>query len=633
TKKIRFKTKAFLLAFCTTTVTLGAFLFPTLTQKGSSADINTLALHNKSLARAHNDSYLVNLANASTFSEEELAVIAKNKDWKHNFEQFEKDFVKQALSPKTLGLIDVYNLLSGFKQSVQNTVNLMNQLQAEINAANAVFPVSDSTKIPKVSQKLFGLLGDGFFPQLHPKGLKIADNIAALFDQYNLKSIALKNFDLNLERKNDIVIQGKVCYSFSIKMDFATIYEGDGSTIDLQFALNASTTNFANLTDLQDSFWQSGKDLNTQLFWKPSVHKLISNGTNDLTTLAQTALGDSLFDTKVNLTESVIEINNQTDVATKFREKVLNSFKQEREKAHAEHVEKLRKLEEERKLQEAEAKAKAEEVKKLEAEREAFNKSLTAASEFKQYWSKKNKDVTDKKQLAEALKISLEADRNRTFSFLIAGFRTAIDWYYNAKKENNDAKQKAFGSQGIQFHKDGLNGIYMSDWLRGELTSKSNINLKIKELKVQNKIESPTINWIDGVGIKQDKANPFNYRFEVDIKYTGGYQLYGFYAFAALFTKFPSSWSGEMNLKFIVDGSIPVYTVAKKDYPGSLFQFNDKDELLFTLYVKEQISFADPNFMNLLRGQNLHDLELVTGATKPPVVDLASYLHFVLLSA
>ncbi|VEU57464.1 Uncharacterised protein [Mycoplasmoides pneumoniae] len=38
------------------------------------------------------------------------------------------------------------------------------------------------------------------------------------------------------------------------------------------------------------------------------------------------------------------------------------------------------------------------------------------------------------------------------------------------------------------------------------------------------------------------------------------------------------------------------------------------------------------NLWKSWKSQNLHNLELETGATKPPVVDLASYLHYLILN-
>ncbi len=87
-----------------------------------------------------------------------------------------------------------------------------------------------------------------------------------------------------------------------------------------------------------------------------------------------------------------------------------------------------------------------------------------------------------------------------------------------------------------------------------------------------------------------------------------------------------------MNLKFIVDGDLSWEIVQKPDYPGSLFQFDDqKQQLLFKLHVWEKITVQEPEFMELIKSQNLHNLELRTESTKPPVVDLASYLHYQLL--
>ncbi|WP_308188881.1 DUF240 domain-containing protein, partial [Mycoplasmoides pneumoniae] len=73
----------------------------------------------------------------------------------------------------------------------------------------------------------------------------------------------------------------------------------------LQFALQASTTNFSSLEELQASFSKTGDNLTAQLFWKPTVTKLVS-GENDLTHIAQTAIGESLFDSRVDLSASII---------------------------------------------------------------------------------------------------------------------------------------------------------------------------------------------------------------------------------------------------------------------------------------------------------------------------------------
>lgn len=466
---------------------------------------------------------------------------------------------------------------------------------------------------------------------MHPKGLNITESIVEIFNQYNLKKIQLKDFNLELVKKNDIVIKDKIRYSFEIKMDFEVDYEGGNNAVNLQFDLKAQTSNFLNLQELQNSF--NGNDINTQLFWKPLINKLVDKNQNDLTSIAKTAVSDSLFLSNTNIFNSVLKIDEQLDLAkTKFEKEIIEPFKKEREKAKADYEEQQRILAEERRKQEEELKRKEEEAKRLKAEQEKFDKSLSTATEFKNYWSTKGKNVTDKTQLIDALKTSFAADKNKTFKFLIDSFTKSIKEYYkNNKKDENQNAKKAFGEKGIEFPKQGVEGLYMSDWLRDKLRSHTNISLNLNKVDVENKENNPTISWKEG-GIDFRQEYPYKFKFEIDIKYQGGYELNFWSKFIGPWIGIPSSWKGEMDVKFIVDGDLDSYLVQNTDYPGSLFQFKD-NQLLFTLHVKEQIKVQDKNFMDLLKQQNLHNLDLRNGGTKPPVVDLASYLHYLVLNS
>lgn len=516
-------------------------------------------------------------------------------------------------------------------QVLKKTVDLLNRLQSSINETNKIFPINDEDKLPKVPQNFFKFLNENFFPQLHPKGLNITESIVEIFNQYNLKKIQLKDFNLELVKKNDIVIKDKIRYSFEIKMDFEVDYEGGNNTVNLQFDLKAQTSNFLNLQELQNSF--NGNDLNTQLFWKPLINKLVDKNQNDLTSIAKTAVSDSLFLSNTNIFNSVLKIDEQLDLAkTKFEKEIIEPFKKEREKAKADYEEQQRILAEERRKQEEELKRKEEEAKRLKEQQEQFNKSFENAKEFKDYWKNQKKDVTDKTQLIDALKTSFAADKNKTFSLLINSFTKATsDYYKNNKKDESENAKKAFSEKGIQFPRQELEGLYMSDWLRGKLTSYTDIKLNLTSIKIENKENNPTIDWKNN-GIEFRQHYPYKFKFEIDIKYQGGYKLTGLFSWFAPFSGIPSSWNGEMDVKFIVDGDLDYNLVQNTDYPGSLFQFKD-NQLLFTLHVKEQIKVQDGKFMDLLKQQNLHNLDLRNGATKPPVVDLASYLHYLVLNS
>ncbi|WP_234943777.1 DUF240 domain-containing protein [Mycoplasmoides genitalium] len=215
-------------------------------------------------------------------------------------------------------------------------------------------------------------------------------------------------------------------------MDFEVDYEGGNNTVNLQFDLKAQTSNFLNLQELQNSF--NGNDLNTQLFWKPLINKLVDKNQNDLTSIAKTAVSDSLFLSNTNIFNSVLKIDEQLDLAkTKFEKEIIEPFKKEREKAKADYEEQQRILAEERRKQEEELKRKEEEAKRLKEQQEQFNKSFENAKEFKDYWKNQKKDVTDKTQLIDALKTSFAADKNKTFSLLINSFTKATSDYYKNK--------------------------------------------------------------------------------------------------------------------------------------------------------------------------------------------------------
>ncbi|ALA29924.1 hypothetical protein BIX54_00265 [Mycoplasmoides pneumoniae] len=629
---MRFRYKAFLLTLFASTTTLTGFIIPTLSQHGSSTDPSFVALRNNSSLSCDGKSRLLEFGNDLGFSKEETDVLAKQKNWEQNYTNFKKQFEHKLLDPKSFSLTDVYNLFSGFQQSVADTVKLMNELQTQVNKANDIYPV-ESFQVPKVPQKLFGFVDQGFFPKLNPKGLNIADNVASLFEKYSLKQATLKDFDIVLEKKNDIVLEHKVRYNFALQFHFETTYIGSGGEINLQFALQASTTNFSSLEELQASFSKVGNNLTAQLFWKPVVNKLTS-GENDLTHIAQTAVGESLFDSRVDLTSSII--NNEAAIKTtqqQFETEVLALFKAEREKALAEY-----KAEQERIAKELEEQRKElERLKKEQQNKQELVESLYNVANFVSYWEKRGKDVTDKKQLIQALKSAFATNWNEVFQLLTAGMREGIKEYYKHNKPDQSANaKKAFGQNGLAFPRTGFDGIYMSDWLRGELRNKGNINLPLKqnETTVKKIRDDISIEWNESKGgIEFHQTYPYWFEFEVNFKYIGGYSLNWWDAIWAKVAGIPGSWKGEMNLKLVIDGEIHKWMVTKPDYPRTFFQFDDQfDKLWFTLHVSQEISVRDESFMNLLKKQGLDKLDLRTGSTKPPVVDLASYLHYLILA-
>ncbi|WP_448969914.1 DUF240 domain-containing protein, partial [Mycoplasmoides pneumoniae] len=232
--------------------------------------------------------------------------MAEHTDWDANFALFQQKFKTKPITVNQLGLVDVFNLLSGWKQSLTGVLETIPQLQKEIKAANDIFPVNEQSQIPRVEARLFDFLGSGFFPVLNPKGLGLADNVASLFEQFQLASINLSGFEVKLIKTHDIVIKSKVRYSFEVQMQFHAVYQNNDTKANLDFALNISTINFATLQELQNSFDLQGSDLTAGLFYKYSVNKLTS-GTNDLTTIAKTALGENIIQKQVSLTQSIIK--------------------------------------------------------------------------------------------------------------------------------------------------------------------------------------------------------------------------------------------------------------------------------------------------------------------------------------
>ncbi|WP_462217940.1 DUF240 domain-containing protein [Mycoplasmoides genitalium] len=111
------------------------------------------------------------------------------------------------LDPRNFNVIDIFHLLSGFKSGIKKTVDLLNRLQSSINETNKIFPINDEDKLPKVPQNFFKFLNENFFPQLHPKGLNITESIVEIFNQYNLKKIQLKDFNLELVKKMTLLLK------------------------------------------------------------------------------------------------------------------------------------------------------------------------------------------------------------------------------------------------------------------------------------------------------------------------------------------------------------------------------------------------------------------------------------------
>ncbi len=628
--KKRWQKRAFLTGSFTVLPTLIAFF--SILPHSSVLEPSHLRFNSTSQRYQSDNSHLLNL-HGEAFSDADLNAVAEHTDWDANFALFQQKFKTKPITVNQLGLVDVFNLLSGWKQSLTGVLETIPQLQKEIKAANDIFPVNEQSQIPRVEARLFDFLGSGFFPVLNPKGLGLADNVASLFEQFQLASINLSGFEVKLIKTHDIVIKSKVRYSFEVQMQFHAVYQNNDTKANLDFALNISTINFATLQELQNSFDLQGSDLTAGLFYKYSVNKLTS-GTNDLTTIAKTALGENIIQKQVSLTQSIIKPRLEA-AKTQYKQDIIAPFAKERQAALAQHLKEIEEAKQRaeqllKEQQEAE-KRRQEEVKNV-AETQQFNDSLTSAQKFKEYWLKQGKDVTKKVELIQALKSSFFRNQNRTFNFLIAGFRTAIDWYYNQEKNNTTAKNNAFGKNGIQFPVAGFQGIYMSQWLRDELSGKTDIKLNLKSLSVQNENKNSSINWNKQKRIEIKQVKPFNYSFEINLKYTGSYNVSLWYLIGAAIGGIPTSWSGTMDMKFIVDGDLDSGIVTKQDYPGSKFEFTE-DKLWFTLHVKQQIKVKEQGFMNLLKGQSLDNLDLRTGTTKPPVVDLASYLHFVILTA
>lgn len=358
-KKKRLLLKTLSLSLAGLTTTLAIVVWPTLTEK-TNQSVSDFTLSNQRFEQNQSNRYQLQFN--SGISQADLDYTTKHTNWKANFEQLQTKFKDNSLNPQQLGVIDVYNLLSGLEQSTRDTVKLINDLNAKVLLANAVFPVHEAFQLPQVPEQLFTILDSDFFPQLTPKGLNVTENITTVLQQYKLQSIALKQFDLKLEKQPDIVKRYKMRYSFVIQWDFETVYTGVNSTTNLAFSVKAMTTNFANLQELQDSLVLRGQNLTTQLFWKPTVKRLVLGNNNDLTTVAKAAVGDNLFTTQANLTKSVLDQTVLKEAESRFEATVLKPFIEARQKALAEHQAHQKVLEEQRQKQLEELKQKQKEA-------------------------------------------------------------------------------------------------------------------------------------------------------------------------------------------------------------------------------------------------------------------------------
>ncbi|MGE9739172.1 DUF240 domain-containing protein [Mycoplasmoides pneumoniae] len=84
----------------------------------------------------------------TALSNAEYENLSKQTNWAQNFDEFQKRFAQRAIDPEHFTLTDVYNLFSGFEQTARSLVNVANDLQKRVNAANEIFPVEDNAYCP-----------------------------------------------------------------------------------------------------------------------------------------------------------------------------------------------------------------------------------------------------------------------------------------------------------------------------------------------------------------------------------------------------------------------------------------------------------------------------------------------------
>ncbi|MGV1743272.1 DUF240 domain-containing protein [Mycoplasmoides pneumoniae] len=135
-----------MLSLLSATLTFSVFVVPTFSQNGSATDPQTVSLNSSSFEKHNSKKFL--LKRKTALSNAEYENLSKQTNWAQNFGEFQKRFAQRAIDPEHFTLTDVYNLFSGFEQTARSLVNVANDLQKRVNAANEIFPVEDNAYCP-----------------------------------------------------------------------------------------------------------------------------------------------------------------------------------------------------------------------------------------------------------------------------------------------------------------------------------------------------------------------------------------------------------------------------------------------------------------------------------------------------
>ncbi len=141
--------------------------------------------------------HLLNLGESLT---EEIKE-AQKRTPETSFASFKQKFPNKESFVKGFQPIDVYNLLSGWKDAISSFLDKVVELQKKIEEANKIFNTNIGNQIdlpedenPNVLNVLGSYGGEGFFPALGKNGLNLPQQIFENFTDFKVVSHKIHDF-------------------------------------------------------------------------------------------------------------------------------------------------------------------------------------------------------------------------------------------------------------------------------------------------------------------------------------------------------------------------------------------------------------------------------------------------------
>ncbi len=618
--------------------------------------------------------HLLNLGESLT---EEIKE-AQKRTPETSFASFKQKFPNKESFVKGFQPIDVYNLLSGWKDAISSFLDKVVELQKKIEEANKIFNTNIGNQIdlpedenPNVLNVLGSYGGEGFFPTLGKNGLNLPQQIFENFTDFKVVSHKIHDFQVSLVGERDIIKNDKVRFSYAVQIPLNLELLVNNQKVTFNITVDLRTNNFSTQETFNELFNKCIGPVNWQFFSRVKVDKLHYDQT-DATHLANTLLQDQFNALNLDLEKSIYDLELPR-LEAEFQQKYVDPLieKKQRQKAEWEEAERIRKEEEEKHQKELEEQQRiqAEKAKNDEQLRKAqteLKKALGGIDSFVEFFTNndlrlklaytKEDNVRTRAGLFRALEVSFGNYRAWTFYITLLGWKDTTEKIFKKAKwqdiRDDEKFRKAFGLSPKATEKDvgkvtnpgyGYQGIYIKDSLRDGIAKYSDStvsepkNVKVSLPGTVGDNEEGKI-WIASHNFRQnhewgagEKFKYSAYRFKFDVTVDYDVEVSAKWWTWAFRGSIPGYWRGKFKVTYSFDGVVPSWKYGHIQVRTPQYSFNKQEQkILFVPHAIQKIAAEGSNLDLInpfLKDQKLDEFEHYhPDLTKP--LDLVAYLLY-----